>query len=269
MVPPIFVMTLIKQFFNTQATDIGALDRGLQFGDGHFTTLRILNAAPEHLEAHLARLAHANKTLRIYHSTFTTLRNRLTELAKDVEQGVCKVIVTRGNSAQGYGYDHRIEANEYIQISTLPEPQNPLDVGLANVTLAEQTVLAGLKTLNRLEQVLLSAEKSEKGLDDLVVCTNDGRVIEAVQGNLFWKKRGRWQTPSLTSAGIDGVMRQHIINSNALGNLDIKEGRVADLEQAEQIFVCNSVRGAVPVRSFNGKVFEDLPLPEKVKRLAL
>lgn len=269
MVPPIFVMTLIKQFFNNHSIDPNSLDRGLQFGDGHFTTFRILNALPEHLDAHIARLAHANDVLRIHYPALTTLKARLTALAAEVGEGVCKVIITRGNSAQGYGFDRRAEANEYIQVSSLPTPQKTLDIEVADFVLAQQPMLVGLKTLNRLEQVLLSAEKSEKGVDDLLVCTSDGTVIEAIQGNVFWRVGEQWFTPSLTTAGVNGVMRQYIIESNALANLRVKDCTATELGSAEQIFICNSVRGAVPVHSFNGKVFENNPLPKKIQRLAL
>ncbi len=269
MVPPIFVMTLIKQFFNNHPTDLDALDRGLQFGDGHFTTLRIVHNVPEHLDAHIERLVHANDVLRIHYPALTTLKARLKTLAAEVGEGVCKVIITRGNSAQGYGFDSRAEANEYIQVSSLPTPQKTLDIEVADFVLTQQPMLAGLKTLNRLEQVLLSAEKSEKGVDDLIVCTSDGTVIEAIQGNVFWRVGEQWFTPSLTTAGVNGVMRQYIIESNALANLSVKDCTATELACAEQIFICNSVRGAVPVHSFNGKVFEKNPLPKKIQRLAL
>lgn len=262
-------MTLIKQFLNDTPCHTGPLDRGLQFGDGHFTTIRILNGIPEHLDAHLARLAYANKALRIQHSGLDTLKNRLNRLAEDTRQGVCKVIVTRGSSAQGYGFERSLEANEYIQVSTLPTPQTSLNVELADFVLAQQPVLNGLKTLNRIEQVLLSSEKWEKAVDDLVVCTADGTVIEAIQGNLFWQDDGQWYTPTLSTAGINGVMRQYILENNVLDNLKVKDSNVNALENADQIFICNSVRGAVPVRSFNGKVFGNYSLPEKIQSLAL
>ncbi|MGM0630638.1 MAG: aminodeoxychorismate lyase [Pseudomonadota bacterium] len=260
-------MTIRKILLNNTPYHYSELDRGLQFGDGHFTTMRIANGAPLFIERHLERLSNANSRLFINHTNFDSLCERIKNACSGVEQGVCKVIVTRGNGGRGYRFTEGCIANEYIQVSDAPPAIGPVHMGVATLKLAQQPELAGLKTLNRLEQVLLTRECSASGYDDLLVCDSSGHIVEAIQGNVFWFKEGQWFTPDLSSAGINGIIRQLIIDEKLLTPLNIGCYPVSELTGAEKIIVTNSVRGAVAVTHFNDKVVTNDELPSVLEQL--
>lgn len=260
-------MTIKKLILNHKALDRDSLDRGLQFGDGHFTTIKVVDGCPRFLELHLQRLAEANDRLLLNHEHFDSLDQRINKACRDMAQGVCKVIVTRSGGGRGYRMPDAGGVNEYIQVSDAPPPMPPVMMGVADLRLAKQPRLAGLKTLNRLEQVLLSHECSMSSYDDLLVCDTDGTIIEGIQGNVFWYCKGYWHTPNLEQSGISGVVRRLIIEQGALTPLRIGDYGLTDLESVEQMFLTNSVRGAVTVARFNDKVLPTQELPVTVKSL--
>lgn len=260
-------MTVKKLILNQEPLACDSLDRGLQFGDGHFTTMRVVDGCPLYFEHHLLRLAHANDRLLLNHEHFDSLPQRLHDACRGVRQGVCKVIITRGSGGRGYRMPATATVNEYIQVSNAPSPVPPVTMGVAALQLAKQPRLAGLKTLNRLEQVLLSHECEEANYDDLLVCDTDGHVIEGIQGNVFWYSKGSWHTPGLEQSGVKGVMRQVILEQKALTPLQVGNYTLSDLASVERMFLTNSVRGAVTVAQFNDKVLATQELPVTVKSL--
>jgi len=262
-------MTIRKILLNNTPFHASAIDRGLQFGDGHFTTIRVVQGVPLHVERHLQRLSEANTRLFINHPNFDSLHQRIFSVCEGIEQGVCKVIITRGYGGRGYGFSDGAEGNEYIQVSDAPGNLGSIRLGVAELNLARQPKLAGLKTLNRLEQVLLTQERSASEYDDLLVCDSDGDVVEAIQGNVFWYKQGHWYTPDLSFAGVAGIMRQLIIDESMLTPLRIGHFSLEELADVEQIILCNSVRGAVTVAQFNGKVLGKCKLPADLEQLIL
>ncbi|WP_322405783.1 aminodeoxychorismate lyase [Idiomarina sp. PL1-037] len=262
-------MTIRKILFNNTPFQCSEIDRGLQFGDGHFTTMRVVQGVPLHVERHLSRLSEANTRLFINHPSFDSLHQRIINACDGIENGVCKIIVTRGYGGRGYGFSDGSEANEYIQISDAPGNLKPVSLGVAELNLARQPKLAGLKTLNRLEQVLLSQECRASEYDDLLVCDSEGNVVEAIQGNVFWYKQGQWYTPDLSFSGVQGIMRQLIIDEGMLVPLRIGHFSLETLTDAEQIILSNSVRGAVTVVQFNGKILDKCKLPAVLEQLIL
>ncbi|TDP40775.1 4-amino-4-deoxychorismate lyase [Idiomarina aquatica] len=243
------------------------LDRGLQFGDGHFTTLRLHNGKPLWWDYHWQRLVIASQRLALPVPERQQVEAWLADLTAGQPDGVAKIIVTRGFGGRGYMPPAAVESNTYMQVSPLPPVAATINtVAVAELQLARQPVLAGLKTLNRLEQVLLAREREEKGVDDLLVLDHHNALTECCQGNIFWRSSDQWFTPSLQQAGVAGVARQVIIDQQWLGRVNQGVFTLEDLYQADQAFVCNSVRGAVPIKQLNGKVLST-DLPELLKQL--
>ena len=231
------------------------LDRGLQFGDGHFTTLRFMRGQPLWWQLHWQRLAEACQRLSMPQPNKSVIEQWLMQAIDEQQHGVAKIIMTRGSGGRGYTLPEKVEPAVYITTSALPTTSPPVErIQVAELALARQPVLAGLKTLNRLEQVMLANERQRRQLDDLLILDQDGYLIETCQGNLFWRCGSQWFTPSLEYAGINGVARQLIITEGWLGDVVVGNFILADLAQAEQVFYCNSVRGAVPIGRLNDRV---------------
>jgi 4-amino-4-deoxychorismate lyase len=136
-------------------------------------------------------------------------------------------------------------------------------VDQAELQLAMQPRLAGLKTLNRLEQVLLAQERLERHVDDLIVCDNHLHIVEAISSNLFWYDGANWRIPQLKNAGIAGIMQAEIcaaVLPNAIPSIAVWD----DLVSAEQAFLCNTVLGPRPIGQIGARQLPQQVLPEVV-----
>jgi 4-amino-4-deoxychorismate lyase len=112
--------------------------------------------------------------------------------------------------------------------------------------------LAGLKHLNRLENVLARNEWTDADITviDGLMLNADGFVIEGTMSNLFAVKGGQLFTPRLHRSGVKGVMREHIIaiareSDIAVSFIDIRPEQLADMDE---LFISNSLIG---IKSIN------------------
>lgn len=221
------------------------MDRGLQFGDGHFTTIAIRNRQVVWWDLHWSRLVHASEKLAMALPPRAEVEQLLAEVCREHPQAVVKIIITRGDSNRGYQLPAQPQCNWYLTVSKLPDPSptHGLHVDIAEFQLAIQPNLAGLKTLNRLEQVMLSHERQRRQLDELLVTDTQGQLIEAVSSNIFWFDGANWHTPDLSGCGIVGIARTQILTSGVLGQVKQVLAHPQELLQAESVFLLNSVLG--------------------------
>jgi 4-amino-4-deoxychorismate lyase len=240
-------------------------DRGLQFGDGHFTTLVIRNSQCIAWPFHQQRLLHASSRLYMAVPDFAQLQSLLKKIALQQPNCVVKIIITRANSERGYGFAENSAINWYVTTAPLPTySQQALAVEVADITLAAQPLLAGLKTLNRLEQVLLSHECKQRGCDELLVADQQNQIIEGISSNIFCYDGEHWITPQLEHSGVKGIMREALLSSGALGEVIERPLAITELAKVQQMFFCNSVLGPRPVASIQGRKLRVQTLPEVV-----
>jgi len=250
------------------------LDRGLQFGDGHFTTLKVVAGEPICWPLHWQRLIEANQRLGLTGLSQKAVESCLADASRQMLDSIVKIIVTAGFGQRGYRRDSTTPCCWYLTVSpnrlTIPAA---LRVTKAQLKLGCQPALAGLKTLNRLEQILLSQELDQtnqdqgQDYDDLIVCDSEDFVCEGTKGNLFWYDGRQWCTPSITRAGVAGVMRDNILTTSVLGDVAVADYVWTSLEQATRAFLCNSVLGAVPISEISGRALPDPTLPDVLKGL--
>jgi 4-amino-4-deoxychorismate lyase len=251
--------TAARSFEGT--TPVAALapgNRGLAYGDGLFETMRAHRGALPWWDAHWARLARGGKRLGIALPDEAFVRAQAGALlaggngGDDNGDDVLKLLVVRGGNARGYA--PATGAEPAWQLSRHVLPVAPSADGLrlhwCETRLAAQPALAGLKHCNRLEQVLARAESDAAGCDVGLVRDGDGHVVSATSANLFVLREGRWHTPPIDRCGVAGTCRMHL-----LPVLDAIEARlsVADVEGADAIFLCNAVRGILPVASVGSR----------------
>ncbi len=231
-----------------------ALDRGLAYGDGLFETLAVVDGAPVLWPAHLARLQAGCVRLGIPVPDPLQLEEEATTLCHPHQRAVLKIIYTRGNGGRGYAPPALPTPTRILSVHPWPDyPRHyrcdGVRVYLCQTRLARQTGLAGIKHLNRLEQVLARREWDDPAIAEGLLCDDHGRVIEGVMSNLFVVAQGRVLTPDLSECGVAGIMRAYLLAQlQALGFTSV----VAPLSQAslygaEEILLCNSVIGIWPV----------------------
>ncbi|MDO6692484.1 aminodeoxychorismate lyase [Aliiglaciecola sp. 3_MG-2023] len=233
-------------------------DRISSYGDGCFTTMCVNHKKIELLTAHIGRLKAGCHRLKIDFEQWQELRERLQEIALKHEKHVIKVVVSRGFGGRGYGTAGVNTPHCYISLSEIPQQyasltRTGLTLGLSSIQLAKQPLLAGIKHLNRLEQVLIKHEMQNMDVDDVIVCDTDSNIIECSAANLFWRKGNQWFTPNLDNSGVSGVMRNYIVEvfERHKVPLVVAEFKISSLLDSDEAFVCNSLMKVINVKSFD------------------
>lgn len=177
----------------TKSETLAVNDRSVQFGDGCFTTARIVSGQVQLLSAHLTRLQTACKTLFIPYSDWARLAQEMAYLAQCHQDGVLKVIITRGAGGRGYSAASCVNPVRILSVSPWPAHylrwrEEGISVTLSPVKLGRNPSLAGLKHLNRLEQVLIRSHLEQTDADEALVLDSDGWLTECCAANVFWRQ---------------------------------------------------------------------------------
>jgi 4-amino-4-deoxychorismate lyase len=230
------------------------LDRGLQYGDGLFETVAWRGGAPRLAEFHLERLASGCDRLGLPRPGERALLAEMAEAAGAAEATV-KVIVTRGSGPRGYRPPSVPSPRRIVAGFGSPAlPHGPWHARLCRMRLGRNTALAGLKHLNRLEQVLARAEWDDPGIHEGLMLDDLGRVVCGTQSNLFMAAGGRLVTPRVDECGVAGVMRRAVLAWARACGLDTAEAHVTleDLRAADEVFVTSALVGARLLASIDG-----------------
>lgn len=233
------------------ARRIDAGDRGLQYGDGVFETMRIRRRAVRLLDEHLRRLGDACERLAIAAPAPALLRRELERVAAPHEDGILKLILTRGVGKRGYRPTGREHCTRILTLHPAPPGGRlpPWRLRICRTRLGSNPVLAGLKTLNRLECVLARAEWSDARIAEGLMLDGEDNVVCGTMSNLFIIRGSLLITPLLDRCGVAGVMRGWILQTAPRLGLTTVERRVrlADMMHAQEVFMSNAVTGPVPV----------------------
>jgi 4-amino-4-deoxychorismate lyase len=234
---------------------IDASDRGLHYGDGLFETIAVVNQQPLFWIEHLERLIDGCKRLAIPQPDLEQLQHQAVQLCTDLSRGVLKIIVTRGSGGRGYRPLNSPRPTVLLNVYPWPDyPEEYRQQGIAvrycSTPLACNPKLAGIKHLNRLEQVLARSEWDDDQIAEGLMLNLKGDVIEGTQSNLFLVEQGQLITPEVDQCGVAGVMRKVILRLADDMAIDAVESTLnrERVEQADELFVCNSVIGIWPVR---------------------
>nr|WP_154325099.1 aminodeoxychorismate lyase [Pantoea sp. 201603H] len=233
---------------------LSVCDRAVQFGDGCFTTARVRNGGIELLAEHLKRLQSGCERLLIADPDWQALKGEMLAAASIQHEGVLKVIISRGVGGRGYSTTGCQQPTRIVSLSPYPEHYLHLrEVGarlvVSPVRLAMNPLLAGIKHLNRLEQVLIRAQFEQAAADEALVLDTEGKLVECCAANLFWRKGNQVFTPQLTFSGVQGIMRQHIISLLEARGYVCQEVRAElnHLADASEVLICNALMPVLPV----------------------
>ena len=242
---------------NGEAEDrIIIADRGLQYGDGLFETIAFRNGIAEFIDAHLQRLLLGCKRLNIPFNQIELLQQELDTVYQSLNgpSAVIKIIITRGVGGRGYKSDNSIEPTRIISTHPLPNyPQSFVTDGISvqfcHHLLSENPVLAGLKHLNRLDNVLARNEWDDPMIAEGLMFDQSHHLIEGTMSNVFVVINDQLITPLLNASGVAGIMRATIINIAKQLGLIVKENTLTRdvLISANELFICNSLNGIWPV----------------------
>ncbi|AJJ01123.1 aminodeoxychorismate lyase [Yersinia pseudotuberculosis IP 32953] len=242
---------------------ISASDRSVQFGDGCFTTARVSDGRVVWLDQHVLRLQRATERLLLPTVNWKILTKEMVEAASHTESGVLKVIISRGSGGRGYSGTACQHPTRIISLSGYPAHYSTwrdrgISLALSPVPLARNPLLAGIKHLNRLEQVLIRAHLEQTEAEEAVVLDTAGQLVECCAANLFWRKGNQVCTPDLSHSGVDGIMRQRIIACLAAHNMpvEIVVQPLNVLADADEVIVCNALMPVLPVNKVGKWVYK-------------
>lgn len=248
-------------------------DRGLQYGDGVFETLKIRAGTIQFWKQHMARLQRGCERLLIPLPDIELLHTEATQLVNknNNNEAVLKIIITRGSGQRGYKPPLITDPTRIVALYPLPAYpesywQNGVKITICKTRLACNRRLAGIKHLNRLEQILASSEWEESDIVDGVMLDNDEHVIEGTLSNIFWSSGGNVYTPDLAQCGVEGIMRQHVLGLAKKLALMVSIGHyfIEDLLSADEIFITNSIHGIWPVRLIDQYAFNPGPVTKQL-----
>lgn len=257
------------------ADSVPATDRGLAYGDGVFRTIRVAAGVALNWPAHMERLRFDCNALALPMPEVHVLAAEAARLFERGQDGVLKIIVTRGSGGRGYTPPEPVSGRRILSAHALPAHARhapvPLSLERSSIVLASQPRLAGIKHLNRLEQVLAREACRRRDLADAWLMDNNGCIVSTTMRNLFFRDGdGQWITPAITRAGIIGATRESL--RAALGmrgeRIAVRDVRVEELPRFTAAIACNSVGGLVPVTAFEQQYLVDSPAAVEIARSA-
>jgi 4-amino-4-deoxychorismate lyase len=244
---------------NGQTVDsIPVDDRSAQYGDGLFETVAIRGGKPRFWDQHMARLRMGCEKIGIEPPSVAAVRAdadaAISALGDTAEFATLKIIVSAGSGPRGYG--RRQDTRPTNRVGIFPGQPLPIkhyqegvEVRICATRLALQPQLAGIKSLNRLEQVLGRSEWDDEAVFEGLMVDTDTRLICGTMSNVFIARQNVLITPAITRCGISGIMRQQIIGwlQDAGVACEVRDLEIEELRTADEVFLSNSQFGILPV----------------------
>ena len=261
---------------------ISISNRGLSYGDGLFETVAVVGGQLRYWDAHVARLLEGCRRLDIAPPDPAALVAEARQLMSGRERAVLKIMVTRGEGGRGYTPEPGAQSTRIIQVFDWPNHYDSwrgdgLRAGLCVTPLGINSVLAGIKHLNRLEQVLGAAECAANHWDEGLMFSSAEELICGTKTNVFVVDETGIKTPLIDTCGVKGVMRGEVIEAAVAAGIDVVESRLtrAALFDAGEIFVTNAIIGLAPLRflssgaqsGLHDREFTDFPVTARLQQL--
>jgi 4-amino-4-deoxychorismate lyase len=239
---------------------ISPFDRGFAYGDGVFRTLVMRNGVPESWPLHYQKLVADCAAINIVCPSPELLMSDMQQLFTPDEVAIAKIIITRGESNRGYTPPAITAPMRVVTKSSMQEyPEERFSEGVnlyvCETHLALQPKLAGIKHLNRLENVLARTEWNDQNIADGILLDTNDNVTECTSANIFARFGDTLITPNLTQCGVAGITRQRIIELAHTLSLKVSV-ETFDLEKlllADEVIICNSIYHAWQVKSIHNK----------------
>lgn len=177
------------------------------------------------------------------------------------------MIISRGSGGRGYSGTACQHPTRIISLSDYPAHytswrERGISLALSPIPLARSSLLAGVKHLNRLEQVLIRAHLEHTTADEALVLDTEGMLVECCAANLFWRKNEVIFTPDLSQSGVDGIMRQHIMACLAAHGwrVEIVAQPLSALADADEVIICNALMPLLSVNRADNWVYHSRQL---------
>ncbi|MFK8011010.1 MAG: aminodeoxychorismate lyase [Marinicellaceae bacterium] len=255
----------MKYYSSFQITAENSLNnRAINYGDGLFETMHVKNRTINLWPFHCQRLMTSLKKLDINPLNANELRSNVQSLITDNQSYVLKLVVFRDDKSRGYSSRSKkaqyfMTLNPYIKTSVSDE------LTVSPIKLSHQNTLAGIKHLNRLEQVLASQQLLQTDYSDAIMCDQKDRIIETTNKNIILFKNNKIYSPKLNKSGVHGVALSWLQSQGH--KIFWKKIEYADLHKYHGMMVCNSIQGFKSIKKVGSKILfsEKLNIAKKIK----
>jgi len=237
---------------------ISVLDRVLHYGDGLFETMAVRDGQIHLWDTHWERLSLGCKKLSINLPSKDIFENEIALLIdnkNNQENYIIKLIVTRGIGERGYRYTPKQDITRILSCHSWPNYSDEFQsagvaVRYCETILSKNSKLAGIKHLNRLEQVLARNEWNTDEFQEGLMLTDDGYIVDGTMSNVFIVKDNMIITPDISLCGVAGFMRHTVVETAKALGISVNEKTLtkSELEQADEVFLTNTIFGIWPVR---------------------
>ena len=268
--------TLVTTLINGEpCEEVAVGERALQYGDGLFETISCCAGRPRWLERHVRRLREGCRRLQLPFDAEIALIADIEQLASAEPRCIVKVILSRGVATRrGYRPTGEERVTRIVSRHDWPQQSGeptPLRVGLSAVPLGINPRLAGLKHLNRLEQVLAQLDMPA-ALDEVLMASTSGELVSGSMSNVFFVDEQGLFTPPIDQCGVAGVMRGLALDLLAIPpqrslRVQLRTLRAAELAQVREAFVTNVRWGIRPIGELDGRALPSDDCAQQVRRL--
>jgi len=242
------------------SNSLAAIDRGLAYGDGVFRTLALRDGRPHAWRHHFQKLERDCDALAIPCPKKSQLTEELHLVAKREPDSAVKIVITRGTGQRGYACPQPVDSTRIVMTFPLPTyrkdfGQSGIKARLCSLRLGFQPALAGIKHLNRLENVLARNEWHDPEIAEGLLLDAEGNAIGGTTSNLFIVENGALATPDLSRCGVAGVTRERILAHAAERGIVCRVEHIAldRILQADEVFLVNSLIGVWHIRQLEDR----------------
>lgn len=245
-------------------------NRGFLYGDALFENLRVINRKVIFWEDHYLRLMSSMRVLRMEIPMSFTMEFLEEEILKltlnDSDENPTRIRITIFRNNGGYYKPEINEISYVIESEFLADSYYILNEGSYEVELFKdftlsKNMLSNLKTTNRILNVVGSIYASENGYENCLLLNDSKSVTEALDGNIFLVKDNILKTPPLEDGCIKGIVRKKILEIvKNIKTYEFQEKSISpfELQQADELFIANSIKGIQPISKYRKKTFSSI-----------
>lgn len=248
---------------------VATTNRGLNYADGLFETLVVRNSRPLRWQSHMDRLGVGCERLGLAMPSQVVLLREVQTVSAGLPEAVVKIVLTRNSGGRGYMPPEDNSCVRIVSSHVFPDgiaemASEGVKARICEIRLALQPALGGIKHLNRLEQVLASAELRKAGVAEGILLDREDHVISAVSANIFLVMDDRLLTPRLDLCGVRGVVRSQLLAEYG-ARCEQRRIMVDMLWEADEVFICNTVRGIVPITAIDDQQYGIGPVTRELQ----
>lgn len=252
-VPDRGLVWLNGQFMDFAAARVSVEDRGFQFGDGIYETIRVYDGTPFAIEQHIERLSRSAAAIELElpmsGEEFVTIAQEL--IARSgLKEAEVYIQVTRGAAPRLHPFPIGVSPTVVMTVRPVrPIPRRFRERGIVVKTFPdERWARCDIKTICLLPNVL-AVERARRAGADEALFVRDGLVTEGTSSNVFIVHRGEVVTPPADHRILAGVTRGLVLEiARGCGyQTDEREIPLSDLKAASEVFITSTVKEVLAV----------------------